>query len=385
MSSLLSDLEGQGLVLPDRKAYPLEIARQFAKGKGDLVGDREKKVLLFIDGFGYDTIDSIIRKRGIRSELLERGRLSKLTTIFPSTTPNILGSTYSGMKTTEHGMLTTDMPLKDDRLVHVFKWIFTESGKVVDSDPFSLWPQPQLVREMRDERNLLMLTDDLFINTTITRAMFDSERASFATLEELLAKIVKAVKEGEHRNIYAYYDRFDYIQHSHSPDSEEAAELIKDILASIDRILLPALKGSGYDLIVTSDHGQTTINGNDTLYINPGDELMRYLRIPPWGDKRLRIFDVADGKEKGFEDLFAKLYGSHGQLFSSDELIRSGIFGDTKVAKEKRLGFGTHMLLANPGRMFIVNYPGRETVARPVSGQHAGLTPREMYIPLVVY
>ncbi len=62
MHSLLSELEGRGFVLPDYKKSSLEVAKQLAKGSGEFVGDKERKVFFIIDGLGHNLIEKAMKR-----------------------------------------------------------------------------------------------------------------------------------------------------------------------------------------------------------------------------------------------------------------------------------------------------------------------------------
>ncbi len=387
MVALISELEADGLVMPNYGESVLELSRQLDRGSGDLIGDNQKKVFMLIDGLGYNLIKGIMERGEVKSELLSKSTMKRITSVFPTITPNVLSSVYSGMTPAEHGVLGMEMPLKGaGSIVHVFKWtpVFKHDAKM-NIDPCELFPRSQIIERLASKKNLASLCDEQFINSPVTKAIMNCERVPFISFDDMLVKLSRLTDEGKHDYIYVYYDAVDHMSHEYSPVSKEVEEEIKGMLLSIDRILLKSLKKNGYDLVITADHGQTVVTEKEMIRIGPKSEIMKFLSMPPWCEKRVRVADVLPGKEKQFEDCFAKTYGKYGYLIESEEAIRSGIFGANMVPEDRRHLFGTHIMLSKFNYAFMFDYLGLDQRVRPVSGQHGGLSPDEMYIPAILY
>jgi len=148
-------------------------------------------------------------------------------------------------------------------------------------------------------------------------------------------------------------------------------------------VLLPALEKSDYNLVITADHGQTTVK--NWIKMDSKSEIMNYLSGPPWGDARIMFLNVAPGQESAIEKYVAERYSKYSILEESDTLINTGIFGKKKVDERIRYRFGTHILIAKDHVAFNYEYP-KNVPSNDVNsiGLHSGLSSEEMEVPLIV-
>lgn len=388
MGALLSELEAEGYIMPEYGRSNLEVARQLARGTGEFVGESERKVVVVLDGFGYNLVDGIIRKEGMATELLRKAAVKRITSLFPTITPNVLTSMYSGSTPAEHGVLGTAMPLSSGEIINVMKWkpFYSKSAAELADDPAGLYPRPKLMQQMGAERGMVVLYSEHFIGSKVSQALLSGcESRGFVSFDDMFVAAKRLVEEGKHRYIYAYNDVIDRVGHVYSNNSEHMRATLVSLLSSIDRILLPVLKKNGYDLVITADHGQIDTGADKTVRIDGKSDIARYLEMPLWCEKRLRIAKVRPGGERGFAECFERDYGRFGRIIESDEAIRSGIFGAGGVPAERRYLFGTHLILPKSDYMFAYDPDGHDTPLRQLSGQHGGLSADEMYIPAILY
>ncbi len=315
--------------------------------------------------------------------------MKKITSLYPSATPNVLSSMYSGLLPAEHGALGTEMPLRGaGSTIHVYRWtpyIMSDYAPEINVNTQELFPKSHLINEMVKKNDMVSLCSDKYVNSIVTKTTFDCELIGCTSLEDIITKMCRLMDEGKRGYIFAYWDEIDRLEHQHSNESVEVAALVDKLLSTIDKMLLPSLKKNGYNLVVAADHGQTKIMEKDAVHISSNSEIMKYLTMDPWCDKRFRILSARNGKENAMEECFEEAYGKFGDLFESEELIKSGIFGATTVPEEKRWLFGTHVIIPKGSRMFVYDYLGKEYKNRTVSGQHSSLTPDEMYVPNIVF
>ncbi len=402
MDKLVHGLQAKGYVMPDIRRNNLEVSRQISEGKGDMVGERPNKVFLIIDGLGYNMVERFQKRQGFRMLFSEGERVERITTIFPSITPTVLPSLYSGLTPAEHGVLGMELHVKERGLpIHAFNGFPWEQYGVKDktglvrTDAGAIFPEAHLVKRAGERGKVASVQKiELKDSPSARHMMADSDPVFYSSLQEMLSTISRLVSEGEYRTIYAYYDGLDHAEHDYSPDSKKAEHELEDIILSIRRVLAPAIEDSGYNLVVTADHGQTTIRKAGIITLEK--EFMKYLDKTPWCDSRVRIVSVVPGMEKDFEDYFSARYSNDAMLIRSDEAIEAGIFGKTSVDDSIRYRFGTHIILPDRGKMLMYEYPSFQQKDGPYHfaydkegnlksriGMHCGLTPDEMYIPVI--
>jgi hypothetical protein len=139
-------------------------------------------------------------------------------------------------------------------------------------------------------------------------------------------------------------------------------------------------------IVVSADHGLIDVLKSDQAFLTDGDPVLEMLRVPPTGDARMPIFHVLAELREPFVDLFDERFGDRMILVETTQAERLEIFGPGKMAERVRPRFGD--FIAIPFRRVTLAYapvavPGAVPVA-PYIGQHAGLSPEEMRVPLCV-
>ncbi|MDQ3439127.1 MAG: hypothetical protein M3478_02115, partial [Planctomycetota bacterium] len=152
----------------------------------------------------------------------------------------------------------------------------------------------------------------------------------------------------------------------------------------LDR-LFSALGGRAR-IVVSADHGLIDVLKSDQAFLTDADPMLAMLGVPPTGDARMPIFHVNSRQRDEFIDLFGERYGDRMILLKTTEAERLELFGPGKIAERVRPRFGDFVAL--PYRRATLAYapvsvPGAAPAA-PYIGQHAGLSPEEMRVPLCV-
>ena len=388
MASLIDDLQEEGFVLPDFRNSNLEVARQLAASDhGNMIGDKEKKVFLVIDGLGYNLFEKVVKKGNAFGIELDDAR--RITTVFPSTTMNVMSSIYSGKTTAEHGLLANNVFIREYGMpVNAIGLSPTalrgsHGNKIL---PEFIYPKSDVISAIKGRgKKLKIIINETLSYSGMSSFMFQKEDiVKFVTFEDMLVKIKKLVESGDIDFIMAYFDMLDHAEHVFDPISEEVEESLAGYLISLERILLPALKGSGYDLIITADHGHIRTPFVRDIKILPGDKMLDFLITPPYGESRVSFFMVRDSSRRIFEEYVEKTLGNAGKLVDADELISTGIFGKKKIDEKFRYRFGTHVLIMKGDNAFGYLYPGVERKIFETKGGHGSLSADEMYVPLIL-
>lgn len=111
---------------------------------------------------------------------------------------------------------------------------------------------------------------------------------------------------------------------------------------------------------------------------------MSTLEVPPSGDGRMPIFHVRDGSTQEFITVFQKQFGQGFELVTTGEAENLGLFGPGSMSPVARERFGDFIGVALDA--VILHYASRPSTQpqRFYLAQHAGLTPSELMIPLIV-
>ncbi len=381
MPSILSELDDAGFVPPDFDSCLLNVSRQMAAGKGRLIGDRQKKIFLLLDGLGYSLLERVMAQYPHMRQILGSADLRKITTVFPSFTITAIASIDSGEGVSEHGLVGSVVPIRETgRIVNVL-------SSYSDIDAQYVVPRARTVQRITKRCAMLYLTNDEIVNSPYSKRVFETaERRGYISPEEFLVQLSKEVRKGKYGFIYAYYNLIDSTSHDRGSESAETLESAYGLFMNMERILLPVLRKSEYNLVITADHGQEHYTRKSILRSDVRKGLVQYLSMSPWGMVgKAPIVSVLPDREAAFEKEFHRLYGRDALLFESDELIRSGVFGSRHVDDRVRYRFGTHIMLPKEGKIFRFSVPSHYYNRPTPFGHHGGMSRDEMEIPLIVY
>ncbi|MDE1851845.1 MAG: alkaline phosphatase family protein [Candidatus Micrarchaeota archaeon] len=382
MASIISELLDKGLIMPDNGKGTLSIVKGLAERRKG-----EKKIFMFLDGLGMNAIE---RYKGVcdSSELLKRSELTRTTTQFPSTTPNILANFNCGLPTAEHGIVGGTLPASESgpiigslRIALPTILGFAGKERIGGIDVGSVYPRPMLIDSLKERYAFATVTHDYLVGTDLNLFFFGSGTAvPYASFGDGMAKVADAVKGGSKDFIYFYYDGLDKEEHHHAIGSPEFSSELKKVMDGIGR-LLPVIEEHGYELVITTDHGH--MSRKDSVDLNASG-IMDHLDTQPWGEPRCVFVKVKDGSEKRFEDFFASRLAGRALLVESEELIRAGAFGGP-VSGKLRYRFGTHVMLPLDGVMLDYVYPDGDPGKAKHLSHHGGMSPDEMSVPVIRY
>jgi len=383
MNSFLSEAKENNFVLPDYKNSNLSIIKDIADRKGSRAGKKEKKIFLLVDGLGYNLAKRLAEEGSV--EFLKSYSFEKISTLYPSTTGAVLPSLETGLTPSEHGMVGWYVYSKElGTVVAPYRDMpaFSRDFKLSKADIPGMIPQPELLLRMAKNRNVMLLFDEM-ISSPPGKGNSALALERYAIQSDMALKLRDEVNNGRYDFIYAYYTSVDHMEHKYGPHSEAAINGAALLLNELEKVLLPALEKSDYNLVITADHGHTMIK--NLLKIDSKSKIMEYLSGPPWGDARIMFLNVAPGQESAIEKYVAERYSKYAILEESDTVINTGIFGKKKVNEKIRYRFGTHILIAKDHVAFDYMYP-KKIQSNDVNyiGLHSGLSREEMEVPLIV-
>ena len=109
---------------------------------------------------------------------------------------------------------------------------------------------------------------------------------------------------------------------------------------------------------------------------------METLRCPPAGEPTVPFFHTKPERADEFRELFRRRFGDAYALLTTDDLERLELLGPAPLTTVTRARVGDLVGIAQ--RPTALYYRQRGVTITPHLGVHAGLTPGEMTVPLVV-
>jgi hypothetical protein len=206
----------------------------------------------------------------------------------------------------------------------------------------------------------------------------------FSTTEGSLAAAATALAEGA-GYAHVYLDELDSLMHAVGPDdplADAGARLVLDALAG-------ATFPAGTIVLVSADHGMSPVDPARTVYVNElWPELAGHLAtgadgkpLAPAGSCRdLFLHALPEQVETVCGELGERLSGV-ADVLPVDELVAEGVFAMPSPRLRDRLA--NVVVLPRHGEAVYWHEPGR--FVQQLHGQHGGLSPQEMEIPLLAW
>ena len=341
------------------------------------IGEADHYVFVLIDGLGVSFVETLPGDSFLRSHIeLE------LQAVFPPTTAAAITSLTTGLWPAQHGVPSWWAYLPDrDVSATVLPFIerFTERPLsefgVSASDVFTA---PSMLREFRIDPACFMPA--AIADSVYSRYVGGGVAANgYGTLADAVDAVLARVREStEPTYTYLYYPDVDAVAHERGADDGAVFAQVAAVDQELGR-LAEGIDGRAR-LIVTADHGLVSIPNHGRQILGPDDDLMHLLRAPPSGEPRAPIFHLRPGAAQEFEGQFRRRFGTWFVLLNASEVEELELLGPATLADVTKRRLGDYLAL--PLGADVLFYQPRDDGS--MRGYHAGLTPAEMRIPLIV-
>ena len=410
---------------------------------GALAGPRpDTVVLLFVDAFGWRFFEEFAECTPALARFLRDGTVSKLTSVFPSTTSAHVACLHSGLTPAESGIYEWYQyePAVGEVIAPLLSSRAGDKGRNgLDLPPGTLFDGETLHERLaaRGVRSISVTPAEFTpspFNDAFTRGTVEVPWKGLARGLNALAREVRAPSGPGPRLIHYYYGGIDRIAHRSGPDSPGLRRTVRRFFDELERRFFVVLErdrsvaphgrrplyavasGSGaasrpepepepgsaserdtasrpagrISVVLTADHGMMGHDPARTVYLNRVlPEVEGWLERGPAG--RLK---VPAGSPRDFflhlrEGCFDVALGAIRDALAGVadvcpvcDLVAAGYFGDTAPSRRFLDRVGNAVILPHPGRAVWWYEEGRFESRHP--GDHGGLSPEEMEIPFGV-
>ncbi len=324
-------------------------------------------VLILFDGMGYNLINRILPS----DSFIRQNMIRKISSVAPSTTTAATTSMLSGLNPSEHCWLGWNTYIEPiDKIITLY------TNKEKDSEEESA-ADYYIPDKYMPYRNLKEQIDAGKYSASIIFPFGNYTVYDEYSLNDMSKKILEECNKEGKRYIYVYHEDPDSTMHKTGTRSDETIRAFYKIdkcLKRLDKNLKDTL------LIVTADHGHMD---STPFIITDYPDFYNTLDGNVSIEARFCSFKVKDDKKEEFEQLFNKYFGDYFVLKTKDEIINEGWFGPGHEHELFRSALGDYFALANSDKFFIYKLKeGEEEIV--LKSTHAGITPDEMEVPLVL-
>jgi hypothetical protein len=351
----------------------------------------ERVVLIYLDAFGWTFLE-----RQPNHPLLGRARsdglVAQLTSQFPSTTTAHVTTIHSGLPVAEHGLYEWHLlePALN-RVITPLLFSFAGDGERETLagvlTPEDVYPAESLYPRLAAHGVQSSVAQSAaFAHSSPNRVLLRGAQVlPFSTDDQGLAAAAAAVSGAELGYAVVYLSEVDTLMHHVGPGGAAADLAFARALTSVERAPFPA----GTLVLLTADHGMSPVDPARTVYVNRvWPELAAHLEtgadgkpLAPAGSCRDLFLHVRDGHvDEVCEQLSGRLDGT-AEVVTTEALIAAGVFSEPSAKLRSRLG--NVVVLPRYGEAVFWHEPGR--FVQDLHGQHGGLSPQEMEIPLLAW
>ena len=358
-----------------------------------LSGRFPRVALIYLDAFGWSFLE---RQRDRGHPLLDRvaseGVLIQLTSQFPSTTTAHATTIHSGLPVAEHGLYEWHLLEPSlNRLITPLLFSFSGDGRRESLagvlDPENVYPRESLYARLAEQgvRSSVAQSVAYAHGSPSSVLLRGADVLPFSKARQGLAAAAAALAASEVGYALVYLDEVDSLMHRIGPEEPAADAGFATALTLVDQAPFPP----GTLVLLTADHGMSPIDPKRTVYVNEvWPELAGHLvtgadgkPLAPAGSCRDLFLHVRDGQVNEVRDRLAERLDGIADVTAVDELVADGAFDTPSARLAARLG--DVVVLPRFGEAVFWHEPGH--FVQEFHGQHGGLSPQEMEIPLLAW
>jgi hypothetical protein len=356
------------------------LADQNTRAIVDRIGGCDHLVFVLIDGFGCNLMNTV-PKEGFFSHCFH----SQIESTFPSSTAPALTSFATGAFPSEHGIFGWTLYVPEiKKRIRPLPFIELEIGKEVPEMAASLRQVfPLRSRLSSFEKKCISYHPKGIANSAYSRYFCgNTPDFDYIDFQDAISQIMKTISEAKVPTFtYLYYFELDTLSHIQGIENEEIAECLANLDRNLSQ-LRESLSGA-VRMIITADHGQITIPEESQIVLGSHDPLLQLLSFPPTGEKRIPFFHVRPKQLERFKEEFNTRFHDRLILLETEQANELRLFGETRLSGSYCQRIGDFLAIAVNSTTFQIN-----TLPSPVKkmkvGNHGGLSPGEMHIPLFI-
>lgn len=373
----------------------------------DVLGEYAKKydlvILFFIDSFGWECFQKYADDYAFLKHLTQHGRVSKITSQFPSTTAAHVTCIHTGLPVGQSGIYEWQYyePKLDAEITPL---LFSYAGTmkrdqltVAGVDPNELYPSQTIYEPLaaRGVKSFAFGSREFTPSTYSNVVMRGAEMRPFFSLSDSLVNLAaQAEQPTASQYLFFYYGTIDTLAHYYGPNSMQTRVEIDMFLNALEKWFLPFMqrKYKNALFVMTADHGHMAVTRENVRYLNVDANLKKIVPLlrtdgqgnvlPPAGSPRDAFLYVRD---EALDEAYALLSDGlrgYADVVRTDDLLRGGYFGKLPVCAELLGRLGNLTIL--PYEKNCVWWYEKDKFEQRYLGHHGGLTPTEMEIPLAL-
>ncbi len=371
-----------------RATFPFEIV----KGR-----KYNRVILLVIDGLSFHHFAKYQQRFKFFDLLSKKGDVFPITSVFPSTTPAALTTIHTGLTPQEHGLPEWNVYFEEfDQIIETLPFKTPEMSNIDELVNFGgshemLYEGPTIYSKLKEYGIVsYTFTNALYSESVYsTTVHFGSETIPCLSGEDFIEKVAGLLNINTAPGYYLlYWAGVDSAAHAFGPDSQDHLTSL-EYISSLMQMFLGRLEKTKINdtlFLITADHGQVSIRGEDIINLNKYQileenfqENKRGQRILPTGSPHDVFLFIRPEQVEAVVDFLRGELSKHAEVFTIQEAIDKGLFGINKPRQRFLKRVGTVLVIPKQG--YHIWYEFLPEVPYRQLGVHGGLSEDEMIVP----
>jgi len=354
-------------------------------------GDFEKIIFVFADAFGFDLFLKEYKNYQLLNDLVEKGEVLPLTSVFPSTTSAATSLFHSGLTPQEHGLPEWVLYFKELKQIIQTLPFKPINGTEID-ELLKQGGKPEMLFEgetIYEKLNSVGVKSFVFISQNYAKSAYTeimqrgAETIDFSNTADLISKFKDKFENYRGRAYYMIYnDQIDSAGHHFGLQTAEQKKAISDLFDNIKSNFIEKLEISELKtslMIVSADHGQIATDPKETIYLNNYPKLVANFTIMPTGNSRDVFLNVKEDKIDETKELLKKILGDKAKIIETSDVIKLGLFGSGTPTQRFLDRVGNILVL--PTKNQTIWYQHNPPKKFEYFAMHGGLSEQEMIVP----
>jgi hypothetical protein len=361
---------------------------------GHQKGPYQAVFFFLIDGFGWRFFQQYASRYPFLQRFIDKGIVSKISSIFPSTTAAHVTCLCSHLTPSESGIYEWFYyEPKVDAIITPLLFSFANDKKMntlqqVGLSPQEIFPKHTIYHELENRGvHCYTFQPQYLCESLYTQTLFSGSREKPYTSFPDALKTALAIFENDPTPsyFYFYFNAIDAMGHRYGVNSPEFQRAIHECFTACEEIFFKNFPpSSNACCIVSADHGMQTVHPEETIYLNRiMPQIVDYLKkdregrpIVPAGSCRDFFLHVREECLMELKEILSKILIGKAHVLVTDDLIRKGFFGQ-KIPSHRFLERVGNLVIIALGEESVWWYEKR-SFEQNFLGAHGGLTPEEM-------
>jgi predicted AlkP superfamily pyrophosphatase or phosphodiesterase len=324
-------------------------------------------LFMIFDGMGT----AILEKKLPADSFLRKHIKQTIHSVFPPTTTAATTTFYSALPPSAHGWLGWAPFFKEQHTaIELFLGTdFYTHEKIQDFKVENVLSYEHIFNHIKKHSKNVKTTE------IFPKNIKENGVSSLAEMEQRVLSLHQ--ENGEHFTL-CYWPEPDFTLHRFGVSGDEVLPVLNEIDSLLQRL---SKELSDTLIVVSADHG--LIDVEEVLYIDDYPDAFACLSKPLSLDDRTSAVFLKPDKKEDFLKAFKRHFQNDFLLLSREEVFKLSLFGSTVFNERAKDFIGDYLIISVKGKTLHQKLPDG-SLPIEFKGSHAGLTPDEIHVPLII-